>query len=389
MLNTDIDVIYRKPETDTLYLKNKFYGTLLQISEPEYDIIRYYADHPDMAMVCAHFADDYELTPAVLTQLIDRAMSVNLILTDTYADQRKRDDNANQQRVGQLNYFLYYLNRLLGYIHLRFVPKFKGNMRYFQLFTIQSTGEYGGQALPTRWLWLALLAGTGVLLADSWTFASAGASQWGWDRLLNQSSGIQSGFLFLVLLIGVLLSTLLHEATHYLLYRYYGGQTSEVGVALLITIVPVIFVNTNSLYLWDSRKARMLVTGGGILMDLWQVITLGAIYLLAGSPTILVLAIWLFMFVSIRLLMNLNPFIPGTDGYFLCSDFWKTPDLYHESQIQSKVLWQQLKRGDLRQITRRSWLACLYILLSVVSITFYYGLLTFAVIAPLWVQFLS
>lgn len=387
MLNTDIEVIYRKPDSETLFLKNKFYGTLFQISEPEYEIIRYYDAHPDLEAVRAHFAEIYELPIDVLDQLLARATALNLLLTDEYASQRERDESINQRRSRQLAYFVYYINRLLAHLHLWLAPKFKGNIHYFQLFTVQSTKESDKQGQNPHLIGLIGMGLTGILLVSGLVILNADGWRWDWQRVLNQSPDLSGSLLFIIILLGILFSTFLHEGAHYLLYKHYGGMTSEIGMALMIGVVPVIFVNTNSLYLWDSRKARMWVTGSGILMDSWQLVALCAIYLTTSTPALLFLVAWLLVFVSVRFITNINIFIPGTDGYFLYCDFWQKPDLYQQSLSKSRAGWQHIKHGRVRNITKKDWLSVLYISLSFISITAYYLLFAVLVLTPLFIRF--
>lgn len=387
MLNSDIDVIYRKPNSELLFLKNKFYGTLFQISEDEYEIIRYYADHPDVEAVQRHFIDTYELPSDVLNQLLTRATTLNLLVTDEYASQRKRDEQLNERRSRQLTYFVCYINLLLAYIHLRLTPKFKGNIHYYQLFTVQPNQEstrWSIKASLIKWISLAF---TAIGLISGFLVLNADSARWDWHRALDQSPGLQGTLLFIIILFCILISTFLHEGAHYLLYRYYGGMTCEVGMALMMSIVPVVFVNTNSLYLWDSRKARMWVTGSGILMDSWQLIVLMAFYVNTSEPIILFLSAWLLIFVGIRFLTNLNVFIPGTDGYFLYCDFWHKPDLYQKALSKSRQLWASLRQGNFNAIVLNDWLSGVYVALSVVSIAAYYLLFAALILIPLFIRF--
>lgn len=117
-----------------------------------------------------------------------------------------------------------------------------------------------------------------------------------------------------------------HELGHAYTATRYGCDVPTIGLALLV-LWPVLYTETSSTWVLQSRRQRLAVGAAGMLAELtlaayalmaWSLLTDGpirsAVFLLATTTWIL------------TLLVNLNPLM-RFDGYFLLSDLLEIPNL--------------------------------------------------------------
>ena len=181
---------------------------------------------------------------------------------------------------------------------------------------------------------------------------------------------------------GILFSTFLHEFGHYLLYKRYGGETSEMGFALVLGILPFIYVSTNSLYLWDKKSNRIRVTAAGILVDLLLLIIILDLFLVFQNKEIVFLFLFFVYFISVRIIFNLIPFIPATDGYFLLTDLISNPSLFYDAGRASKNTWENIRQLNFYKIKTKEVVYTFYIICSYLFITAYYTLIGLVILLP-------
>jgi hypothetical protein len=167
-----------------------------------------------------------------------------------------------------------------------------------------------------------------------------------------------------------------------LLYRKHGGQTSEMGLALVLGFLPFIYVSTNSLYLWDNKRTRMLVTAAGILVDL--VLTLAVLLLYLNLPSFI--ALFFLYFLLIRIAFNIMPFIPATDGYFLLTEIVSNPSLFSDAGLSFNKVFICLKKRQFNEISRKDLSYTLYLLMSYLFITAYYTSMSLIIIVPFLIR---
>lgn len=135
------------------------------------------------------------------------------------------------------------------------------------------------------------------------------------ERLPDLSAGGWVG----VLVVAAVTLTTLHEFSHGLTCKHYGGKIPELGFLLILFFMPALYVDVSDAWLFRTRAQRMIVGLAGPMHDL-----------LACASGILIWRVlppgpWdavLFMIVvaaGASLIMNMNPLL-RLDGYYILSD---------------------------------------------------------------------
>lgn len=170
------------------------------------------------------------------------------------------------------------------------------------------------------------------------------------------------------------------------MYVKYGGRTSKMGIALLIGFLPVMYVSTNSLYLWPNKLPRILVASAGVLVDV-LLLLLAIDWLLIIFPSAFSFYIIFFIFLFfVRIIANINPFIPGTDGYFVLADIVNIPSLYQSATFSVHKFSTNMKSLKFSLIDRPQLISVLYLILSVIFITCYYLLIGGFILLPFFMK---
>lgn len=155
------------------------------------------------------------------------------------------------------------------------------------------------------------------------------ASQW--DRFAAASQGILAPGNWLAGIMCYLALKCLHEISHGVSCRRYGGSIREAGV-LLILLMPIPYVDATSSWRFTSKWQRLHVAAAGMYIELcvaavavvvWDCTQPGLInqacYNLAIAGSVL------------TLLFNANPLM-RFDGYYILSDLVEIPNLYSSGQ---------------------------------------------------------
>ncbi|MFB9903681.1 hypothetical protein [Allokutzneria oryzae] len=153
-------------------------------------------------------------------------------------------------------------------------------------------GRAGGMALGA----LGLLGAAGFVTALSTMFFA---------RVVPDLSAVWVVYLVM------LPQTLLHEAAHGVLCRYYGVPAREVGVALWFYVMPIAYVDRSDAVRLHRRWPRIAILIAGPALD-GVVLGVIAALLLSGTGDPGVLAM-LLVFQTFMMFMNFNPMLP-TDG---------------------------------------------------------------------------
>jgi putative peptide zinc metalloprotease protein len=180
----------------------------------------------------------------------------------------------------------------------------------------------------TLWLWLI---GTGLLLMVAvmqWPALQAHAERW-----LSTPR-----YLLLALCLYPPIK-LMHELSHGLAVRRWGGQVHEAGVTLML-LMPMPYVDASAASAFRDRRQRMAVSAAGIMAELFvaAIAMIGWLTLADGVPRD---AAFVALFIAglSTLLFNANP-LQRFDGYYLLTDALQLPNL----GPRSRTFWGGLVR---------------------------------------------
>ena len=132
------------------------------------------------------------------------------------------------------------------------------------------------------------------------------------------------GLLFLWLV--VFSVTTMHEFSHGLTCRHFGGKVREVGF-MLIYFQPAFYCDVSDSWMFPSKRQRMWVTfaGGYFQLILWGVCTL--IWRITDTGSLInQIVLTAIVFAGLQTLVNFNPLIK-LDGYYMLSDYLEIPNL--------------------------------------------------------------
>ena len=174
-------------------------------------------------------------------------------------------------------------------------------------------GWLAGPMFFVFWLFTGLVA-LGLLLSNGSTFFAQGTE---FFAPLN----------LLILSIVWIVLKFLHELSHAVACKRYGGGVYECGV-LFILFIPLTYVNATSSWSFPSRWQRIHVAVAGMYIELfvaWIAILywvshLGTVGGMLAHNTILIAGIS-------SLLFNANPLM-RFDGYYILSDLTAIPNIY-------------------------------------------------------------
>ncbi len=178
--------------------------------------------------------------------------------------------------------------------------------------------------LTGRWfflLWVVLVG------AGAWTLASQ------WARFSEETSGVfQVGNLWPLIPAALLLKAW-HEMWHGLFCRRHGGEVPEIGVAFLLLVTPLGYVNASSSLRFPSRWSRIQVAAAGIYGEAFLAALAALTWGQLSSGSMLSAILHQVILISgvTTLLFNANPLM-RFDGYYVFSDLVGQPNLATRGQ---------------------------------------------------------
>ena len=124
---------------------------------------------------------------------------------------------------------------------------------------------------------------------------------------------------------------LLHEISHGLAVKRYGGEVHEMGVALLV-LLPIPYVDASAATAFPDKHQRMLVGAAGILMEL-GIAAVAALIWAASEPGRVHDLAFMAMLVGglSTVVFNGNPLLKF-DGYYVLADALEMPNLADHSK---------------------------------------------------------
>lgn len=199
-------------------------------------------------------------------------------------------------------------------------------------------------------LWLALLAGGGVLAAMHWQELS--------EVGLADLSSPQNLLLFWLL---YPLVKLLHELGHGLAVKAGGGEVHDMGITIL-ALMPVPYVDASAASAFENKWKRAAVSAAGLMVETGLAV-LALVFWLLLEPGLLRTAALDVMVIGTvsSVLFNGNPLM-RFDAYYVLSDLIEIPHLWRRSRsyylhLGKRFLFGQADRdGMSRSRAEAGWL---------------------------------
>lgn len=141
------------------------------------------------------------------------------------------------------------------------------------------------------------------------------------------------------IIVSLFFITIIHEFSHALTCRHFGGNVREMGF-LLLYFQPCFYCNVSDAYLFPERRQRLLVTLAGVLSQLvlWGGFTI--LWRITVEAYFLNRVFYLIAAVCFATtVFNLNPAIK-LDGYYLLADYLRIPNL---RQKAFNHIWDRIK----------------------------------------------
>lgn len=175
-------------------------------------------------------------------------------------------------------------------------------------------------------VWLAVAGVALGMVAANWGRFSSALNMAG---LLHPENLAWMGAVFLVL-------RGLHEMGHAMACKAFGGRVTEIGLILIMLVLPLPYCDASSSWRFPSIRHRVIVSMGGVIVEGFAAAIAGIIWAVA-EPGLLSSICYNVMIVSgvVTLLFNLNPLL-RYDGYYVLSDLAGSPNLAQ----RSKDLWK-------------------------------------------------
>lgn len=183
---------------------------------------------------------------------------------------------------------------------------------------------------PLFWaFWLSVVFSGVVLAAQHWEMLTHDIA----DYVLAPSNLVIMFLLFPVI-------KLLHELGHAFATRRWGGEVHELGIMILV-FMPLPYVEASSASAFPNKRARMLVSAAGILVEL-LIAALAMILWVNVEPGLVRAMAYNVMFIcSIStVLFNGNPLL-RFDGYYLLADALEIPNLASRASRYIGYLFQR------------------------------------------------
>jgi putative peptide zinc metalloprotease protein len=151
-----------------------------------------------------------------------------------------------------------------------------------------------------------------------------------------------------------------HEASHALAVRRFGGEVREMGVMLLL-LLPLPYVDASAATGFRDKPARMLVGAAGIMAELALAAVATVVWLTVETGVTRDLAMGVMLIGSVStLLFNGNPLL-RFDGYHVLADLIEIPNLgsrsgsYYVYLAERHLLGRRDARSPVRAPGERVW----------------------------------
>jgi len=211
------------------------------------------------------------------------------------------------------------------------------------------------------------------------------------------------------LYLSFILIKVFHEFGHAFMCKVFGrrtgtgGEVHVMGIMFLV-FTPMPYVDASSAWAFRSRRQRILVGAGGMIIELAVAAVAAVVWYHTGDGTIHTIAYNAMFIASVStLLFNANPLL-RYDGYYILSDILEIPNLAQRSKqylyyLVRKYVWSvKQARNPAHSRGEKGWFVfygiastiyrvfiCVRILMFVADKLFVFGLILALAAAVAWV----
>jgi putative peptide zinc metalloprotease protein len=246
-------------------------------------------------------------------------------------------------------------------------------------------------------LWMGLI-GTGVYFAIE-----------NWGKLYDRADSVLDAENLPFLYLSFVLIKIFHEFGHAFMCKVFGkrtgtgGEVHVMGVMLLV-FTPMPYVDASSAWAFRSRRQRILVGAGGMIIELALAAVAAIVWAHTGDGTVHTIAYNAMFIASVStILFNANPLL-RYDGYYILSDIIEIPNLAQRAKqyvyyAVRKYVWRvKQAKNPAHSRGEKVWfvsygiastiyrvLICVSILLFVAGKLFMFGIILATAAAVAWV----
>jgi putative peptide zinc metalloprotease protein len=193
-------------------------------------------------------------------------------------------------------------------------------------------------------IWQLIVSPVGALL---WLFVVISAIKICIDNsheAFNQMQGILAPGNLMYLYFALVIIKSLHEISHAVVCRRFGGEVHVLGIMLLV-FTPLPYMDATSSWTFRNRWHRVLVSAAGILMEIFVAALAVFGWANTGNGVLHALFYNIMFIASVStLLFNANPLL-RFDGYYILSDLLDIPNLHTRAKEYINYLIERYAFG--------------------------------------------
>ncbi|MCZ6773227.1 MAG: hypothetical protein O7G83_14785 [Proteobacteria bacterium] len=175
----------------------------------------------------------------------------------------------------------------------------------------------------------------------------------GWDRFAGAADGIFAPSRWVWLALTWMVLKVVHEVSHGLVCKRYGGSVREGGV-IFVLLAPLAYVDVTSSWRFPSKWQRIHTAAAGIYIELVVASMAIIVWSRSGPGVLNDIAFNLVIMASFTtLVFNANPLM-RFDGYYIFSDLLEIPNLYPKGQQYVRYLGRSYLLGTASKSPRWS-----------------------------------
>jgi putative peptide zinc metalloprotease protein len=175
-----------------------------------------------------------------------------------------------------------------------------------------------------------------------------------WANVAHSSVQIFADGNLLRLLLTWTLLKVVHEFSHAIACKKFGGHVREAGL-LFILLAPIPYVDVTSSWRFSSKWRRILVSAAGMYTEIFCA-AVAAIVWVNTPPGVLHQQAYNIVVTAsfVTLLFNANPLM-RFDGYYMFSDFLEIPNLYSLGQQYTRYVARRHMMGVSARMPTLPW----------------------------------